>query len=114
MVKKTSKKITNNDDFPPLPSSPTITKIDTPTGTGQEKGSGWNKVQRRKGESVSPTENKNQSPHPRSTKTPSQARWSGHPNGQNSHLQRNGGRSLRGNPTHLTHPSRLSKSLLTG
>ena len=55
MVKKNSQKIINNDDFPPLPTSPSTTDIRIPTGTGQEINTAWSTVQRRKGKSVSPT-----------------------------------------------------------
>ena len=55
MVKKNSQKIINNDEFPPLPTSPSTTDIRTPTGTGQVINPAWSTVQRRKGKSVSPT-----------------------------------------------------------
>ena len=59
MVKNNIKKITNNDDFPPLPASPTTTKISTPRSTGQEQESAWTIVRSRKGKSVSPTAHTN-------------------------------------------------------
>ena len=57
-MKKSSKKIINNDDFPPLPASPTRTKNSTSYGTCQQQDSAWIKVGSKKSKSVSPTADK--------------------------------------------------------
>ena len=74
MVKKNSKKIINNDDFPPLPVSPTRTKNPTSTGTGQQQDSAWIKVGSKQSKSVSPTAEKFQLPNLHSTKLLSKLR----------------------------------------
>ena len=61
MVKKNNEKIINNDEFPPLPPSPTPTDNPTPKGTGQETDSVWNTVRRKKAKSISPTKKRNSS-----------------------------------------------------
>lgn len=56
MVKKNKKKIINNDDFLPLPPSPTMIKIFTPKSTGQETEIAWTIIRKKK-ESLFPLQN---------------------------------------------------------
>ena len=74
MVKKNREKITNNDDFPPLPPRPPAMEIPTPTDTGQENDSSWTTVRSRKGKVVSPTVSKIQLPNLRCARGPSKVR----------------------------------------
>ena len=59
MVKKNNEKIINNDEFPPLPPSPTLTDSPTPKGTRQETESVWNTVRRKTAKSISLTKKGN-------------------------------------------------------
>ena len=59
MVKKNNEEIINNDEFPPLPPSPTLTDSPTPKGTRQETESVWNTVRRKTSKSISLTKKGN-------------------------------------------------------